>query len=160
MINYNRKNVENNIYIYNWITLLCSRNQYNIVNQLYFSKKLKKEKLSRNRAKYLCRGRIRAGTSRNVVWCLIFAESWWRLGTGTWWSLCQGGKRPYSEWSVESFHLMGLKNMHTAIWDSQVAQWERICLLGRRHVFDIRIGKSWRRKWQPTPVSLPGKSHG
>ena len=27
--------------------------------------------------------------------------------------------------------------------------------------FDLKIGKiPWRRKWQPTPVSLPGKSHG
>jgi len=26
---------------------------------------------------------------------------------------------------------------------------------------DPWLGKiSWRRKWQPTPVSLPGKSHG
>ena len=22
------------------------------------------------------------------------------------------------------------------------------------------LGRSWRRKWQPTPVFLPGKSHG
>ena len=28
---------------------------------------------------------------------------------------------------------------------------------GRRHKFDAWIGKiPWRRKWQPTPVSLPG----
>ena len=59
---------------------------------------------------------------------------WWRLGTGTWWSLCQGGKRPSREWSVESFHWMGLKNMYTTIWDSQVAQWWRICLPSRRRV--------------------------
>ena len=27
--------------------------------------------------------------------------------------------------------------------------------------FDPWVGKiSWRRKWQPTPVLLPGKSHG
>ena len=27
--------------------------------------------------------------------------------------------------------------------------------------FDTWVGKiPWRRKWQPTPVSLPGKSHG
>ena len=27
--------------------------------------------------------------------------------------------------------------------------------------FDPWVGKiPWRRKWQPTPVSLPGKSHG
>ena len=26
--------------------------------------------------------------------------------------------------------------------------------------FHIRYPKNWRRKWQPTPVLLPGKSHG
>ena len=31
----------------------------------------------------------------------------------------------------------------------------------RRHRFDLWVGKiSWRRKWQPTPVFLPEKSHG
>ena len=31
----------------------------------------------------------------------------------------------------------------------------------RRHGFDPWIGKiPWRRKWQPTPVFLPGKFHG
>ena len=31
----------------------------------------------------------------------------------------------------------------------------------RRHRFDPWIEKiPWRRKWQPTPVFLPGKSHG
>ena len=31
----------------------------------------------------------------------------------------------------------------------------------RRRGFDPLIGKiPWRRKWQPTPVSLPGESHG
>ena len=31
----------------------------------------------------------------------------------------------------------------------------------RRHRFDPWVGKiPWRRKWQPTPVFLPGKSHG
>ena len=31
----------------------------------------------------------------------------------------------------------------------------------RRHGFDPWDGKiSWRRKWQPTPVFLPGESHG
>ena len=30
-----------------------------------------------------------------------------------------------------------------------------------RRVFDLWVGKiPWRRKWQPTPVFLPGKSHG
>ena len=31
----------------------------------------------------------------------------------------------------------------------------------RRHGVDPWLGKiSWRRKWQPTPVFLPGKPHG
>ena len=31
----------------------------------------------------------------------------------------------------------------------------------RRQEFDPWVGKiPWRRKWQPTPVFLPGKSHG
>ena len=30
-----------------------------------------------------------------------------------------------------------------------------------RDMSSIRVGKiPWRRKWQPTPVFLPGKSHG
>ena len=32
---------------------------------------------------------------------------------------------------------------------------------GRRPGFDPSVGKiPWRRKWQPTPVFLPGESHG
>ena len=31
----------------------------------------------------------------------------------------------------------------------------------KRHGFDPWVGKiPWRRKWQPTPVFLPRKSHG
>ena len=31
----------------------------------------------------------------------------------------------------------------------------------RRHWFDLWVGKiPWRRKWQPTPIFLPGKYHG
>ena len=31
----------------------------------------------------------------------------------------------------------------------------------RRHMFDLWVGKIlWRKKWQPTSVFLPGKSHG
>ena len=37
----------------------------------------------------------------------------------------------------------------------------RIHLPSRRHGFDPWLEKTpWRRKWQPTPVFLPGKSHG
>ena len=37
----------------------------------------------------------------------------------------------------------------------------RICLQCRRLRFSPWVGKiHWRRKWQPTPVLLPGDSHG
>ena len=36
-----------------------------------------------------------------------------------------------------------------------------VCLECRRPGFDPWVGKiPWRRKWQPTPVLLPGESHG
>ena len=36
-----------------------------------------------------------------------------------------------------------------------------VCLQCRRPGFDPWFGKiPWRRKWQPTPVFLPGESHG
>ena len=40
----------------------------------------------------------------------------------------------------------------------ETACWCRRC---RGHRFNPRVGKiPWRRGWQPTPVFLPGKSHG
>ena len=49
-------------------------------------------------------------------------------------------------------------------WVSLVAQRYRICLQCRRHRrrrFDPGVRKiRWRRKWQPTPVFLPGKFLG
>ena len=37
---------------------------------------------------------------------------------------------------------------------------ESTCKCGR-HQFDPWVRKMlWRRKWQPTPIFLPGKSHG
>ena len=39
--------------------------------------------------------------------------------------------------------------------------WSRVCLQCRRSGFNPWVGKiPWRRKWQPTPVFLPRKSHG
>ena len=40
-------------------------------------------------------------------------------------------------------------------------RWESICLQCRRPGFNPWVGKiPWKRKWQPTPVFLPGKFHG
>ena len=42
-----------------------------------------------------------------------------------------------------------------------MAQWQRIYLQYRRHGFDPWVRKiPWRRKWQSTPIFLPGKFHG
>ena len=39
--------------------------------------------------------------------------------------------------------------------------WKRISLLCRKPGFNPCVRKiPWRRKWQPTPVFLPGESHG
>ena len=46
-------------------------------------------------------------------------------------------------------------------WASQVTHWQRIHLLNRGFRFSPWIRKiPWRRKCQPTPVFLPGESHG
>ena len=40
-------------------------------------------------------------------------------------------------------------------------RWQRICLQCRRPGFSPCTGKiPWRREWLPTPVFLPGESHG
>ena len=42
-----------------------------------------------------------------------------------------------------------------------MAQCERICMQCGRLWFSLWVRViPWRRKWQPTPVYLPGKSHG
>jgi len=51
------------------------------------------------------------------------------------------------------------------IWDSQVALVIKNLPVNagdiKKHKFDPWVGKiPWRRKWQSTPVFLPGKSHG
>ena len=46
---------------------------------------------------------------------------------------------------------------------SQRVQWlkRKIPLVSRRYGFDPWVRKiPWRRKWEPIPVFLPGKSHG
>ena len=50
---------------------------------------------------------------------------------------------------------------HTHTYGFPVAQCSRICPQDRRHRFDPWVGRTpWRKKWQPAPGFLPGKSHG
>ena len=54
-----------------------------------------------------------------------------------------------------------IENLTTAIWASRWLSGKESACQCRRHRFDLWVGKiPWRRKWQPTPVFLPGKSHG
>ena len=54
-------------------------------------------------------------------------------------------------------HQLYLAQLRLLWW---VSRW-RIRLQCSRQGFDPWVGKiHWRRKWQPTPVFLPGKSHG
>ena len=59
--------------------------------------------------------------------------------------------------SISSF----LKNLHTVLGFPGGSDGKSVCLQCRRPGFDPWVGKiPWRRKWQPTPLLLPGKSHG
>ena len=54
---------------------------------------------------------------------------------------------------------MTFTSFQPSLWSSLVPQ--SICLPYRRSRFNPRVRKiPWRRAWQPTPVLLPGESHG
>ena len=64
--------------------------------------------------------------------------------------------------NVKHVHLLSICVL--VLGASLVAQWQRLCLQCRscgRRMFSPWVGKiPWRRAWQPTPVFLPGDSHG
>ena len=73
--------------------------------------------------------------------------------------------------SLSHTHTQIQKSMHTQftyiIWHGICQGFpggsavKKICLQGRRCGFNPWVRKiPWGRKWPPTPVSLPGKSHG
>ena len=59
-------------------------------------------------------------------------------------------------------HLLVLWVLKNILWPSFIrASWLRICLQCKRSGFVSWVRKiPWRRKWQSSPVFLPGKSHG
>ena len=69
--------------------------------------------------------------------------------------------------------LSSLSSVCFQVWEAQIcydpciSRWYSSkesscqCRKRKRHGFDPWVGKSpWRRKWQSTPVLLPGESHG
>ena len=64
---------------------------------------------------------------------------------------------------AESFSLSSLMRLQSRSWLGLWLPWwlRRICLQYRRPRFNPWVRKiPWRREWQPTPVFLPGESHG
>ena len=61
---------------------------------------------------------------------------------------------------IDYYQLLGLSK-YSGCLTSLVAQTVKRLLTMPETWFDPWVGKSfWRRKWHPTPVLLPGKSHG
>ena len=59
-----------------------------------------------------------------------------------------------SHWGKPLFTIGGSTKLR------ELPQWRSVCEC-RRVGFDPWVGKiPWRRKWQPIPICLPGKSHG
>ena len=68
----------------------------------------------------------------------------------------------YSPWSLKEPDTTERLSTHTLLFGLPRCQGgkESACQYRRRR-FDPLVGKiPWRRKWQPSPVFLPGKSHG
>ena len=140
--------------MYNWISLLCT---WNIVSQLYFSEvyMLRKKRhvednilrLHFKLYRYKCGGayiRIHIHSSRFPLRCETVKIT--------------------IQAAVVQRKLNNGKNYDRSVTFQRCCQsikTSRWCRGHRRHGFNPWVGKiSWRRKWQPTPMFLPGKSHG
>ena len=61
---------------------------------------------------------------------------------------------------ITCFQILCMNILRVLTWSSFICLFIG-CLQCRRPGFDSWIEKiAWRRQWQPTPVLLPGKSHG
>ena len=59
------------------------------------------------------------------------------------------------------YSISTLNNMYSSKGISMWLSWKESACQCRRRGLDPWVGKiPWRRKWQPPPVFLPGKSHG
>ena len=101
------------------------------------------------------------GSPRTLEWvAYLFSResSWPRNQTGV---SCIAG-RFFPNWAIrEAIYALSISVYMYYISLYKVAQWWWIHLQCRRPGFDPWVGKiPWRRAWQPTPVFLPGESHG
>ena len=67
----------------------------------------------------------------------------------------------YNDLLCVFFTIFSLKSIFSDITFLLVLRWWSVCLQCGRPGFNPWVWEiSWRRKWQSTPVVLPGKSHG
>ena len=63
-----------------------------------------------------------------------------------------------------NFHFSSIGNSEDMVASIFFPKWEITachCRRLKRRGFDLQVGKiPWRRKWQPTPVFMPGESYG
>ena len=94
-------------------------------------------------------------SSKMMMWkcCTQYASKFGKLSSGY-----RTGKGQFSFQSQSAM----LKNVQTTkqLHSFHISDSKSICLQWRRPGFDPWVRKiCWRRKWQSTPVLLPGKSH-
>ena len=84
------------------------------------------------------------------TWVWVSSGSWWWTGRpGVLQSM--GLQRVGHDWVTELYWTGGTSGKEPACQ----------CRRRKRHGFDPWVGKiPWRRAWQPTPLFLPGESHG
>ena len=90
---------------------------------------------------------------------MLGAGAWGWPREMLWGGRWEGGSCLGTHVRIKDFTILKIKKFKNL--KNKLKKKKRICLQCRRPRFDPRVGKiPWRRKWQPTPVSLPGKSHG
>ena len=78
-------------------------------------------------------------------------------GGGAWWAAVYG----VAQSPTRLKQLSSSSSSKSYIGLLRPFSWQRICLQCGRPGFNPWFGKiPWKRKWQPTPVFLPGESHG
>ena len=71
---------------------------------------------------------------------------------GAWYAAVHGGQKVRNDLATEQ--------QHRYLWASLMAKWKRICQpMQEIEVRSLGRKDPERRKWQPIPVFLPGKSH-
>ena len=97
-----------------------------------------------------------------LPWWLSGKESAWRHGFDPWTRISL--KKEMATHSCIAWRIPWTEETN-GLWASQVALVVKNLPANAGEVrdvnFDHPVGKiSWRREWQPTPVFLPGESHG